>query len=152
MNERAGHSCSWSLFFLLQGWIWVWHDDVIKWKHFPRYWPSVRGIHRSPVNSPHKGQWRGALVFTLIYAWTNGRSHNRDAGDLRCHPAHYDVTVMIKSFDSRTSQVPGACWCHGLVTFSSLLGFCEGNLRVIGGFPSQRASKMLIFDIVSLCC
>ena len=39
-----------------------WHDDVIKWKHFPRYyWPFVRGIHRSPVNSPHKGQWRGAF-------------------------------------------------------------------------------------------
>ena len=32
------------------------HDDVIKLKHFPRYWPFVRGIHRSPVNSPHKGQ------------------------------------------------------------------------------------------------
>ena len=32
------------------------HDDVIKWKHFPRYWPFVRGIHRSPVNSAHKGQ------------------------------------------------------------------------------------------------
>ena len=42
------------------------HDDVIKWKHFPRYWPFVRGIHRSPMNSPHKGQWRGALIFTLI--------------------------------------------------------------------------------------
>ena len=28
------------------------HDDVIKWKHFPRYWPFVRGIHWSPVNSP----------------------------------------------------------------------------------------------------
>ena len=42
------------------------HDDVIKWKHFPRYWPFVRGIHRSPVNSPHKGQGRGALLFTLI--------------------------------------------------------------------------------------
>ena len=36
------------------------HDDVIKWKHFPRYWPCVRGIPRLPVNSPHKGQWRGA--------------------------------------------------------------------------------------------
>ena len=36
------------------------HDDVIKWKHFPRYWPFVRVIHRSPVNSPFKGQWRGA--------------------------------------------------------------------------------------------
>ena len=41
------------------------HDDVIKWKHFPRYWPFVRGIHRSPVNSPHKGQWRGALMFSF---------------------------------------------------------------------------------------
>ena len=39
------------------------HADVIKWKHFPRYWPFVRGIHRSPVNSPHKGQWRGVLIF-----------------------------------------------------------------------------------------
>ena len=37
------------------------HDDVIKWKHIPRYWPFVRGIHRSPVNSPHQGQWRGAI-------------------------------------------------------------------------------------------
>ena len=44
------------------------HDDVIKWKHFPRYWPFVRGIHRSPVNSPHKSQWRGALMFSLICA------------------------------------------------------------------------------------
>ena len=25
-------------------------------KKCPRYWPFVRGIHRSPVNSPHKGQ------------------------------------------------------------------------------------------------
>ena len=39
------------------------HDDVIKWKHFPRNWPFVRGIHRTAVNSPHKGQWRGALMF-----------------------------------------------------------------------------------------
>ena len=37
------------------------HDDVIKWKRFPRHWPFVRGIHWSPVNSPHKGQWHGAL-------------------------------------------------------------------------------------------
>ena len=38
------------------------HDDVIKWKHFPRHWPFVRGIHRSPVNSPPKGQWRGVFL------------------------------------------------------------------------------------------
>ena len=41
------------------------HDDLIKWKHFPHYWPFVRGIHRSLVNFPHKGQWRGALMFFI---------------------------------------------------------------------------------------
>ena len=70
------------------------HDDVIKWKHFPRYWPFVRGIHRSPVNSPHKGQWRGALMFTLICARINGWVNNREAGDFRRYRAHYDVIVM----------------------------------------------------------
>ena len=70
------------------------HDDVIKWKHFPRYWPFVQGIHRSPVNSPHKGQWRGALMFSLICVRINGWVNNREASDLRCHRAHYDVTVM----------------------------------------------------------
>ena len=70
------------------------HDDVIKWKHFPRYCPFVPGIHRSPVNSTHKGQWRGALMFSLIWAWINGWVNNREAGDLRRHRAHYDVIVM----------------------------------------------------------
>ena len=70
------------------------HDDVIRWKHFPRYWPFERGIHRSPLNSPHKGQWRGALMFSLICAWTNGWVNTREAGDLRRNRAHYDVIVM----------------------------------------------------------
>ena len=42
------------------------HDGVIKWKHFPRYWPFVRGIHGSPVNFSHKGHWRGALMLSVI--------------------------------------------------------------------------------------
>ena len=71
------------------------HDDVIKWKHFPRYWPFVRGIHRSPVNSPHKAQWRGALMLSLICAWINDWVNAREAGDLRRHCTHYDVIVMM---------------------------------------------------------
>ena len=70
------------------------HDDVIKWKHFPRYWPFVRGNHRFPVISPHKGQWRGALMFSLICVWIDGWINNREAGDLRRYRAHYDVIVM----------------------------------------------------------
>ena len=78
----------------LPGPILTYHDDVIKWKHFPRYLPFVQGIHRSPVNSPHKGQWRRALMFSLICVWINGWVNKREAGDLRRHCAHYDVTVM----------------------------------------------------------
>ena len=47
-------------------------------------------------NSPHKGQWRGALMFTLICARINGWVNNREGGDLRRHRAHYDVIVMIR--------------------------------------------------------
>ena len=82
------------------------HDDVIKWKHFLRSSSFVQGIHRSPVNSPHKGQWRGTLMFSLICAWINGWGNNGEASDLRRHPAHYDVTVVINI----TVQLqPGNC-------------------------------------------
>ena len=62
---------------------------------------------------PHKGQWRGALIFSLIYAWTNGWANNRDADDLWRHRAHYDVIVMfhpalvhsvIQSLQKQTSR------------------------------------------------
>ena len=62
-----------------------WRNEM---ETFSRYWPFVRGIHRLPVNSPHQGQWRGALMFSFICAWTNGSVNNRDAGDLRRHNAH----------------------------------------------------------------
>ena len=70
------------------------NNDVINWKYFPRYWPFVRGIHRSPVNSPHKGQWRGTLMFSMICTWVNGWVNTGEAGDLRRYRAHYDVTVI----------------------------------------------------------
>ena len=81
------------------------HEDVIKWKHFPRYWPFVRRIHRSAVNSTHKGQWRGALMFPLICAWINGWAKNREAGVLRRQCAHYDVIVI--SAECVTQYGPG---------------------------------------------
>ena len=82
------------------------HDDVIKWKHFPCYWTFVRGIHLSPVNSHHRGQWRGALMFSLVCAWIIRWVNNPNAGDLRRHDAHCDITVMN---DLRY------IWCTGVV-------------------------------------
>ena len=71
------------------------YDDVIKWKHFPRYWCFVWGIHRSPVNSPHKGQWRGALIFSLICA-LNKRVSKQSWGWWFQKPscALYNIIVM----------------------------------------------------------
>ena len=82
------------------------HDDVIKWKYFPRYWPFVREIHRSPVNFPHKGQWRGALMFTLICARKNGWVNNGEAGDLRRYLAHYGVIVMRHALKYSHTEIP----------------------------------------------
>ena len=88
-------------------------DDVIKWKPIPRYWPFVRGIDRSPVNSPHKGLWRGALMFSLTCTRINGWVNNCEAGELRCHRGHYDVIVMrrtllprcMRACVNKTSQI-----------------------------------------------
>ena len=61
------------------------HDDFIKWKQFLCYWPFVREL------TSHL--W---IPFAkVICTWTNGWVNNQDTGDLRCHHAHHNVTVMI---------------------------------------------------------
>ena len=68
----------------------------------------MQGIHPSPVNSPHKDQCHGALMFPLICTWPNGWVNNRDASDFLCHRAHYDVTVMIQMIFLEMSG--SSCW------------------------------------------
>ena len=70
------------------------HDDVIKRKHFPRYWPFVwefTGHRWIPLTKASDAE----LWCFPTYAWTNGWVNNRYAGDLGRNRAHYDVTVMI---------------------------------------------------------
>ena len=68
------------------------------WRHqmetFSALLALCAGNSPVPVNSPHKGQWRGTLMFCLIYIWINDWVNNRAAGDLRRHRSHYDVTLM----------------------------------------------------------
>ena len=85
-------------------------NDIIKWEHFQRYWPFVLGIHQSLEDSHHKGQWCGALMFSLIWTWTNGCANNQHAGDLRCHHAHYDITVMTSTHWSLEQITTWACF------------------------------------------
>ena len=69
------------------------------WRHqmetFSELLAICAGNSPVPVNSPHKGQWRGALMFSLICARINSWVNNGEAGDLRRHRGHYDVIVML---------------------------------------------------------
>ena len=134
------------------------HDDVIKWKHFPRYCPFVRGIHRSPVNSPHKGQWRGALMFSLICAWIKGWVIDREADDLRRHRGHYDVTVMslkhtvwfvklhVKSLTTEMGTRSLWLWSQGKLNHDR--NHCHNNKSI--GYLSDHVVSGLVWHIISI--
>ena len=128
----------------------IFHDDVIKWKYFPHHWPFVRGIHRSPVNSLHKGQWRRALIFSLICVWINGWVNNREAGDLRRYRVHYDVSVMFILFTTGRQCPDKTGWASLVRVNSSPPGqngcrFADGIFRCI--FLNE---KLCIFIKISL--
>ena len=71
-------------------------DSRSSWRHQMEAFSASMALcerNASLVDSPHKVQWRGALMFSLICGWINSSANNRAAGDLRRH--HYDVTVMM---------------------------------------------------------
>ena len=61
------------------------------------------GSRRIPP--PHKGQWRGASMFSLMCIWINGWENNRDAGDFRRYRAHYDVIVMNLAYPGEMGTI-----------------------------------------------
>ena len=71
-----------------------WRDQM---ETFSALLANCAGNSPVPVNSPHKGQWRRALIFSLICAWIKGWVNNRGAGDLRRNRAHYDVNIMFRT-------------------------------------------------------
>ena len=135
------------------------HDDFIKWKQFPHYWTFVRGIHQSPLNTPHKSQWRGALVFSLICAWTNGSVNDRNAADLRRHRAHYDVTVKgwrcfqhVLFFSSTAFYQVVSCAEIRFVIDTNFSGQNRG--KIIDHNSQWNFGKLVEYDFISIdaCC
>ena len=86
------------------------------WRHqmetFSALLALCAGNSPVPVNSPHKGQWRGALMFSFIYAWINDWVNNREAGDLRRQDGHYDVIVMCYSMMDKETTDKETFWLH----------------------------------------
>ena len=117
-------------------------------KLFPRHWSFVRGIHRSPVNSPHKGQWRGALMFSLICAWINGWVNNPEASDLRRHHAHYDVIVMTMCNLARLSSADVNNFL--IILWPTLLLHCLSLLSFILMQSSAAMTQSITITVKSL--
>ena len=122
--------------------LWYIHGDVIKWEHFPRYWPFVRGIHRSLVNSSYKGQWCGALMFSFICGCINGWVNNRKAGDLKRRCTHYDVTVMLK--------VGCVKWDRYAIYYLDYLAKCNNLAKPLPLLFEKNAS--LIVQLIKSSC
>ena len=79
LNCEAKLIAKWQQFIGVRHMPWWLHQM----EFFQRYWPLLRGIHRSPVDSPQKGQWRGALMLSLICAWINDWANNGDVAEFK---------------------------------------------------------------------
>ena len=112
-----------------------WEPKQWKWQEpAGRSRASANGGHRScsskrsPVNSPHKDQWRGALKFSLICARINGWVNNGEAGDLRRNRAHYDVIVMNSTSGAAVYIRQTSFFVSFLFIGASLYMISENNL------------------------
>ena len=72
----------------------------------------------------HKDQCRGPLEFSLMCAWINGLANNRDAGHLRRHSAHFDVTVMLPLWEISPWSFTGFWQCNRIDDTRSVLVLC----------------------------
>ena len=150
-RHLLSHVVEYWLWRLRFHWILLQNLTISWWRHqmetFPRYWSFVRGIHWWPVNSPHKGQWRGALMFSLICAWINGWVNKRGAGDLRRHHTHYDVTVMVSEMVQVMAVVVDVLsWHHAMNALCGLLSHSVGN-PLDTAFFSQSGPEIYKIDV-----
>ena len=101
----------------------------------------------SPVTGefPHKGQWRGPLMFSLICSWINGWVNTGEAGDLRRHRAHYDVIVM------QITQCISSCITDNFVKFMPRLYESEDFLKglIISQSPGDAYIYIYIYIYAS---
>ena len=105
-----------------------------------------------PGNFPHKGQWHGALMFSLICAWTNGLVNNRNVGDLRRHRSHYSATVMWDR--SLTKVIPSPFLCcvrYHVVSYRDISRVYSKLMSIIvfelNSSPTQQNGRHFADDI-----
>ena len=120
------------------------------WRHqmetFSALLAICAGNSPVPVNSPHKGQWRGALVFSLICARIDCWVNTGEAGDLRHHPAHYDIIVMSLGLHNLKSKLP----CDAFSMPNHFLNQCWLNVNWILMDKHKKGRKSKISVIIQM--
>ena len=115
------------------------------WRHqMEPFTALLRVIQQSTLNSPHKGQWRGAFMFYLICAWINRWVNNREAGDLRRHRPHYDVTLMLRLHFECVSLLAEPLFGTAALIISCI----HYNDVMMGAIASQITSLTIVYSIV----
>ena len=97
-----------------------------------------------PVDSPHKGQWRRTLTFSLIYAWTNGWA-NRDAGDFRPHLSYYDCNEHLVATTVWQCLVHTATTGWRMCTREEYLHYSD---VIMSAITSQITSPTIVYSTV----
>ena len=86
---------------------WWCHDMIMTWQWFPHYWPYVRGIHGSLLDSADKGPVTVTLIFPLLLAWISCWTNRRVVSAFRWHDAHVIspwCTIWLVQLIAQTSN------------------------------------------------
>ena len=79
--------------------------NILPWHWSPLcYWPFVRGIHWSSMDSPHKRLAAQALIFSLMLAWTNCWTNMPVPGYLTRYDTHVKVFANLLQYLSFTGH------------------------------------------------
>ena len=119
------------------------HNDIIKWKHFPRYWPYVWGIHRSLMNSPGQGQWCELwCFFDLCLNKRLSKQSRRQWFEMPSHSlwSHRNDKNTLRPRDTNMNKgiESSLVWLLACLTICHYLNQCR--LEIIG-IHSSRATE-----------
>ena len=104
----------------------------------------MRGIHRSPVNSRHKFQWRGALMFSLICAWINGWVNNDKAGETSSRPVWRHCNAQLNSISKND---PWQSYNYGKISIINMWRFIYPKCNRVIQHHISGLNKMLYYRI-----
>ena len=131
MPMRITMSVSWIINFI--------GTNIQWWHHQMGTFSALLG----PLWGKSTSHWCGALMFSLICAWSYGWANNQDAGDVRRHCAHYDVTVIwpvLASYQSAGNNF--VYWI--LLQLWYARKFAVGCIRTVF-LPSPLSSNQLFY-------